>query len=294
MQRFMHLLDNLPGLRSKSRPVQALAAVYYGFLALLLFGGLVGGLMSFFTSILFAALFTLPVVAYAKRRSIPLVGGETGGQKALGWILAFIVWVGMAGLVTSVLPDAPAAPQPLMEAPSVVETEEPTTEPPEPVSSDTPLAPATSTPKPAPTTPAPTDTSEPPSATPQPTAIPPTPIPPTQPPPVDLDPRTDRNCNEFGSSEQLQAWRAYWIARGVSNPGRLDGDGDGIGCEDGEGGRPAAVPQPVVPPPAAPQPPPPPARGPCCKTCRAGKACGDTCISRDKTCQQPPGCACDG
>lgn len=32
----------------------------------------------------------------------------------------------------------------------------------------------------------------------------------------------------------------------------------------------------------------------CCKTCRAGKACGNSCISRSKTCHQPPGCACDG
>lgn len=31
----------------------------------------------------------------------------------------------------------------------------------------------------------------------------------------------------------------------------------------------------------------------CCKTCRKGKACGDSCIARDKTCHQPPGCACD-
>jgi hypothetical protein len=31
----------------------------------------------------------------------------------------------------------------------------------------------------------------------------------------------------------------------------------------------------------------------CCKTCRKGKACGDSCISRNKTCHQPPGCACD-
>lgn len=31
----------------------------------------------------------------------------------------------------------------------------------------------------------------------------------------------------------------------------------------------------------------------CCKTCRKGKACGDTCISRDKKCTKPPGCACD-
>jgi hypothetical protein len=32
----------------------------------------------------------------------------------------------------------------------------------------------------------------------------------------------------------------------------------------------------------------------CCKVCRKGKACGDTCISRDKECHTPPGCACDG
>jgi hypothetical protein len=32
----------------------------------------------------------------------------------------------------------------------------------------------------------------------------------------------------------------------------------------------------------------------CCKVCTTGKACGDTCISRDKECHVPPGCACDG
>jgi len=32
----------------------------------------------------------------------------------------------------------------------------------------------------------------------------------------------------------------------------------------------------------------------CCKVCSVGKACGNTCISRDKTCQVGPGCACDG
>jgi hypothetical protein len=31
----------------------------------------------------------------------------------------------------------------------------------------------------------------------------------------------------------------------------------------------------------------------CCRTCRTGKACGDTCISRYKTCHVGPGCACD-
>jgi hypothetical protein len=32
----------------------------------------------------------------------------------------------------------------------------------------------------------------------------------------------------------------------------------------------------------------------CCKVCTTGKACGDTCINRNYTCHQPPGCACDG
>jgi hypothetical protein len=32
----------------------------------------------------------------------------------------------------------------------------------------------------------------------------------------------------------------------------------------------------------------------CCKVCSIGKACGNTCISRDKTCHVGQGCACDG
>jgi hypothetical protein len=32
----------------------------------------------------------------------------------------------------------------------------------------------------------------------------------------------------------------------------------------------------------------------CCKVCSVDKACGNTCISRDKTCHVGPGCACDG
>jgi hypothetical protein len=31
----------------------------------------------------------------------------------------------------------------------------------------------------------------------------------------------------------------------------------------------------------------------CCKICDVGKACGNSCISRNYTCHQPPGCACD-
>jgi len=32
----------------------------------------------------------------------------------------------------------------------------------------------------------------------------------------------------------------------------------------------------------------------CCRICRQGKACGDTCISRQDTCHVGQGCACDG
>ncbi|MBL9106359.1 MAG: hypothetical protein JNL82_35885 [Myxococcales bacterium] len=32
----------------------------------------------------------------------------------------------------------------------------------------------------------------------------------------------------------------------------------------------------------------------CCRTCRRGKACGDSCIAADKRCDVGPGCACDG
>jgi hypothetical protein len=32
----------------------------------------------------------------------------------------------------------------------------------------------------------------------------------------------------------------------------------------------------------------------CCKVCRKGKACGDSCISRDYECHKGAGCACDG
>lgn len=31
----------------------------------------------------------------------------------------------------------------------------------------------------------------------------------------------------------------------------------------------------------------------CCKICRTGKACGDSCIKKSHTCTKPPGCACD-
>lgn len=32
----------------------------------------------------------------------------------------------------------------------------------------------------------------------------------------------------------------------------------------------------------------------CCKVCREGKPCGDSCIATDKTCNAQDGCACQG
>lgn len=31
----------------------------------------------------------------------------------------------------------------------------------------------------------------------------------------------------------------------------------------------------------------------CCKICKKGKACGNSCISKSYTCRKSPGCACD-
>ncbi len=56
---------------------------------------------------------------------------------------------------------------------------------------------------------------------------------------------------------------------------------------------PVASPAPAPTPVPAVAPVPPPAPG-CCMYCRTGKPCGNSCISRDKTCHQPPGCACAG
>jgi len=34
--------------------------------------------------------------------------------------------------------------------------------------------------------------------------------------------------------------------------------------------------------------------GSCCKTCSSGKACGDSCIPSNQTCNKYGGCACNG
>ena len=32
----------------------------------------------------------------------------------------------------------------------------------------------------------------------------------------------------------------------------------------------------------------------CCKFCKQGKACGDSCIAKNKKCSKAKGCACNG
>jgi len=57
--------------------------------------------------------------------------------------------------------------------------------------------------------------------------------------------------------------------------------------------RPPRTPTPVVNPTSKPVVPSRSQPQTCCKICTTGKACGDSCISRDKVCHQPPGCACN-
>lgn len=62
--------------------------------------------------------------------------------------------------------------------------------------------------------------------------------------------------------------------------------------------RPTSIPTVFLPPTDTPapivvQPTNPPAQA-CCKVCTTGKACGNSCIAANKTCHQPPGCACNG
>ncbi len=64
--------------------------------------------------------------------------------------------------------------------------------------------------------------------------------------------------------------------------------------------QPSSSPNPTPNPTANPTPNPTPTPAPtptpktCCKICTVGKACGDSCIAKENTCHQPPGCACDG
>lgn len=94
---------------------------------------------------------------------------------------------------------------------------------------------------------APTETPEPtaaPTSTPEPTLPPPTATPAIP----DLNPDQDRDCNEFSTREQAQAYWEHHRNPGRPNPGRLDGNNNGIVCEDPD--RSAREVAPPPPPPA--------------------------------------------
>lgn len=88
------------------------------------------------------------------------------------------------------------------------------------------------------------------------------------------------------------------------NPGESAGPNDGVWCaifftyqENGDPD--TATPrgyvyEPLLKKVAPPRPKATPRSRPCCKICRKGKACGDSCIARNKTCRKGPGCACNG
>lgn len=129
------------------------------------------------------------------------------------------------------------------------------------------------------------------------------------------------DCGDFPTQAQAQAV----LRADPSDPNRLDANNDGIACESNPcpcdrtpvAGRVAPTPAPtaaptpvptVAPTPlplvapvptVAPAPAPtvapvqPPTRS-CCRVCTTGKACGDSCIARDRNCNQPTGCACNG
>ncbi len=285
-------LRQIPGFRSGVRWKQMVATICY--LSVFAFG-----LTHGFSGLLFASLTLLAVAAWGNighlRSRLPGISSGNAGTRMVSWavLIAAAALTGLMAIAGSAEPSAAPkgaeSPQPpgLVDQPTSEATGFPTS-PPSPTwarptwTKGTLLPPPTATGVPATAT----RTS--------------TPVPPTEAPAVDLDPYADRNCDEFDNYGQMQAWRLYWQRRGVPNPGNLDGDGDGLACEEGEGGRPAPPPSPlpfaqpaapVAPPPAAQ----PPARG-CCRYCTPGKskACGDACISINKECHKEPGCACDG
>ena len=92
-------------------------------------------------------------------------------------------------------------------------------------------------------------------------------------------------CADFPTQAAAQAaYRAN--PQGLAN---LDADQDGVACE----ANPCPCDTtPVGAPVAQPPPPPPPPASRCCRVCTSGQACGNSCIARNLTCRQPPGCAC--
>lgn len=189
----------------------------------------------------------------ARDRWSGLSGRQKGGVGCL--TIVAVLFLCFAAIPSSEAPDEPeqdAAPNTLLDLPdepteaepedSDEPTDEPTAEPPtateepptatEPAPSDTPEPTATDEPTIAPTATVPPTIA--------PTIAPTQPPPPTEPPPPtpepgppnDADPGANVNCSHFATRREAQAWWDYWRARGIDNPGRLDGnDQDGLVCE---------------------------------------------------------------
>ncbi len=144
----------------------------------------------------------------------------------------------------------PSQPRGFMSTTEATEAEPPTAKP-----TDEPIEAATARPE-ATETKAPTEA---PTETPEPTAAPTSTPEPTLPPPTatpaipDLNPDQDRDCNEFANREQAQAYWEHYRNPGRPNPGRLDGNSNGIVCEDPDRSAREVAPAPQ-PQPAAAQP----------------------------------------
>lgn len=130
------------------------------------------------------------------------------------------------GIAQATLQSVGVIDTPPTATPRPTATDEPTRTPEPPTATD---APATSAPTDEPATPVPVLPTEAPPAQIQPAAA--IPAEPVDPAPG-YDPAGDFNCKDFATGAQARAWWAYWSARGVHNPGGLDGNDDGVACQD--------------------------------------------------------------
>lgn len=97
---------------------------------------------------------------------------------------------------------------------------------------------------------------------------------------------TAANWVEAAASDRLWA-----TARDGTVTLETTGDGTFVRIEEAEAPVAGAQPPPAVPEPTTGQNAP--ATGQeCCRVCKAGKPCGDTCIAATSSCSKPPGCAC--
>lgn len=170
--------------------------------------------------------------------------------KPRDWVIGAVVAVLGYGVIADMASPGPQPEEPrgLLDADiaaTAVDTDVPPTgasntatptRTPNPTSTTAPKQLRTATPR---ATTAPTDTPEP--------TLPPTTAAPAIP---DLNPDEDRDCNEFVNREEAQAYWEHHRNQDRPNPGRLDGNSNGIVCEDPDRSAPAAAP--VVAP--APQP----------------------------------------